>query len=137
MKAKLAHVCIESTDLQASEEFYALLGLSRRFEFRNQDDELVGFYLAFNNESYIEVIKVSENKTEGAVKHFAIEVDDIDASYAQLAANGVEVTEKKLEGDNTAMITCHDPSGIFIEIQSYTDESMQLHGGTCTVNYKP
>ena len=137
MKTKLAHVCIESTDLDKSEEFYNLLGLSRRFEFRNQDNELVGFYLAFDNETYIEVIKVSEGKSEGVVKHFAIEVDDIDACFNALKDANVEVTGKKLEGDNTLMITCNDPSGVYIEIQSYTDESMQLHGGTCRVEYRP
>ena len=137
MKAKLAHVCIESMDLRATEDFYALLGMQRRFEFRNQDDELVGFYLAFDNQTYIEVIKVSDTKHEGAVKHFAIEVDDIDETYKRLTEGGVEATEKALEGDKTWMITVHDPSGVFIEIQSYTDDSMQLHGGTCAVNYKP
>ena len=137
MKTKLAHVCIESTDLQLTEDFYALLGLQRRFEFRNQDDELVGFYLAFENQTYIEVILVAELKSEGAVKHFAVEADDLDATYEAMKNAGVEVTEKKLEGDNTLMITCNDPSGVYIEIQSYTDESMQLHGGECPVNYKP
>lgn len=137
MKTKLAHVCIESTDLQASEDFYALLGLERRFEFRNQDEELVGFYLAFDDKTYIEVILVADRKEEGVVKHFAIETDDIDSTYERLLDAGVEVTEKKLEGDNTLMITCHDPNDVYIEIQSYTKESMQLHGGTCRVNYKP
>jgi catechol 2,3-dioxygenase-like lactoylglutathione lyase family enzyme len=47
MRTKLAHVCIESNDLQATEAFYRVLGLERRFEFRNLQGELVGFYLAF------------------------------------------------------------------------------------------
>jgi hypothetical protein len=35
------------------------------------------------------------------------------------------------------MITCHDPNGIFIELQQYTDKSMQLVGGVCEVDYQP
>ncbi|MBT8078628.1 MAG: VOC family protein [Gammaproteobacteria bacterium] len=137
MKSKLAHVCIETSDLDETEAFYGLLGLQRRFEFRNQDNDLVGFYLAFGNDTFIEAIKVSELKTEGTIKHFAIEVDDLDGCYQSLTQAGVEVTEKKLEGDNTLMITCHDPNGVYIEIQSYTDASMQFHGGECRVNYRP
>ena len=137
MKTNLAHVCIESTDLSRTEEFYNLLGLERRFEFRNQDDDLVGFYLAFGNETFVEVIKVSTRKTEGTIKHFAIECDDLDVCYQRLTASGVEVTERKLESDDTWMITCHDPDGVYIEIQSYTDESMQRRGGTCRVEYRP
>lgn len=137
MKSKLAHVCIETCDLDATEEFYGLLGLERRFEFRNQDNDLVGFYLAFGNDTFIEAIKVSQLKSEGAIKHFAIEVDDLDSCYQSLTQAGVALTEKKLEGDNTLMITCHDPNGVYIEIQSYTDASMQIHGGECRVNYRP
>jgi catechol 2,3-dioxygenase-like lactoylglutathione lyase family enzyme len=32
---RLAHVCIETADLARTEAFYAVLGLSRRYEFRN------------------------------------------------------------------------------------------------------
>ena len=83
------------------------------------------------------MIKVAALKQEGTIKHFAIETDDIDTCYGALTDAGVSVTEKNLEGDDTMMITCHDPNGVYIEIQSYTDASMQLHGGTCRVNYRP
>ena len=35
MLVRLAHVCIETTDLEATERFYTHLGARRRFEFRN------------------------------------------------------------------------------------------------------
>jgi hypothetical protein len=38
---KLAHVCIESADLEATERYYACLGLARQFEFRNPQGLLV------------------------------------------------------------------------------------------------
>ena len=137
MQTKLAHVCIESKDLQATEAFYRMLGLERRFEFRNLQDELVGFYLAFGNMTFIEVIKTRETKPAGLIKHFAIEVDDIDAVRDRLEEHGVEVSEKEFARDNIWMITCRDPNGIFIELQQYTEKSMQRIGGVCEVDYTP
>jgi len=137
MQTKLAHVCIESDDLDATEGFYRVLGLERRFDFRNLQGELVGFYLAFGNNTFIEVIKTSKPKPTGIIKHFAIEVDDIDSTYAQLKKGGIDVTEKELAKDHQWMVTCTDPNGIFIELQQYTPQSMQLVGGICEVDYRP
>lgn len=133
----LAHVCIESRDLEATEAFYRVLGLERQFDFRNKQDELVGFYLAFANRTYIEVIKNTKAGGEGIIRHFAIEVDDVDEAHENLNKAGYAVTEKELAGDHNWMITCHDPNGIFIELQQYTDRSMQLSGGICEVDYEP
>ena len=137
MQTKLAHVCIESHDLDATEAFYRVLGLERRFIFNNLQGELVGFYLAFGNNTFIEVIKTSKPKAAGIIKHFAIEVDDIDATYGQLKRHGIDVTEKELAKDHQWMVTCTDPNGIFIELQQYTPQSMQLVGGICEVDYRP
>ena len=137
MTIKLAHVCLETTDLEATERFYALLGIERRFEFRNGQGELVGYYLAFDNETFIEVIKVKELKEGGVLRHFAMETDDIQQSADRLRSGGVAVTDREWAGDNNWMITCHDPNGVFIEIQQYTDTSMQRNGGVCEVDYQP
>ena len=137
MQTKLAHVCIESHDLDATEAFYRVLGLERRFIFNNLQGELVGFYLAFGNNTYIEVIKTSKPKAAGIIKHLAIEVDDIDATYSQLKKHGIDATEKELAKDHQWMVTCTDPNGIFIELQQYTPQSMQLVGGICEVDYRP
>jgi len=133
----LAHICIESRDLEATEAFYRVLGLERRFEFRNKQKELVGFYLAFGNQTFIEVIKNNRAGGDGIIKHFAIEVDDVNTAFESLQEAGYEATERQLAGDNNWMITCHDPNGIFIELQQYTDNSMQRIGGVCEVDYQP
>ena len=137
MRSGLAHVCIESRDLAETEDFYRLLGLERRFEFRNRQDELVGYYLAFENGTFIEVIKNPSAGGDGIVKHFAIEVDDVDAFYQELTAAGYEATKKTRAGDGNWMVTCHDPSGVFIELQQYTEVSLQRIGGVCAVDYQP
>lgn len=134
----LAHVCIETDDLERTETFYRALGLTRRYEFRNQHDDLVGFYLAFpGSPTYIEVIRVLKPRETGVVRHFAIEVDDVKAARQGLLAAGIDTAEPVLEKDRTLMITCHDPNGVFIEIQQYTDQSMQTQGGVCRVDYVP
>ena len=137
MIVRLAHVCIETKDLDATENFYTALGAKRQFEFRNKRGALVGMYLYFGESSFIEVIKVSEAKIEGAVRHFALEVEDVNAVYQTLIERGVEATPVNLESDHTWMVTCHDPNGIFIELQQYTANSMQRVGGVCEVDYEP
>lgn len=137
MIVRLAHVCIETTDIEATENFYAALGATRQFEFRNKLGALVGMYLYFGESSYIEVIRVSDVRIEGAVRHFALEVEDVNVVYQTLIDLGVEATPANLESDHTLMVTCHDPNGIFIELQQYTAKSMQKVGGVCEVDYEP
>jgi glyoxylase I family protein len=137
MVVRLAHVCIESNDLEATEAFYGYLGIGRKFEFRNKQNELIGMYLDFGNDTYMEIIKVRAPRPEGTVRHFAIEVEDVQAVRQTLIANGVEVTEKELGADHTWMVTCHDPNGIFIELQEYTENSLQKNGGVCEIDYRP
>ncbi len=134
---RLAHVCIETTDLGASETFYQQLGARRRFEFRNKQDLLIGMYMDFGEDSYIELVLVAEPRPEGAVNHFALQVADIDTAFKALAAAGIDVTRKELGVDHTWMITCRDPNGIFIELHQYTDHSLQRQGGTCCIDYTP
>jgi catechol 2,3-dioxygenase-like lactoylglutathione lyase family enzyme len=134
---RLAHVCIESADLEATERFYACLGLQRQFEFRNHEGLLIGFYLRFDARSYLEVIRVCTVRPEGGVRHFAIEADDIGALRERLLAGGFEASEKRLGEDHTWMVTCRDPNGVFIELHQYTADSMQLEGGVCVLDYQP
>jgi len=134
---KLAHVCIESADLDATERFYGCLGLRRQFEFRNPAGLLIGYYLKFDDQTFLEVIRVEAVRTEGAVRHFAIESDDIDSLRLRLLAAGFEATDKRLGEDHTWMVTCRDPNGVFIELHQYDHRSMQQHGGTCVIDYVP
>ena len=134
---KLAHVCIESADLDATEKFYGCLGLRRQFEFRNPAGLLIGYYLKFDDQTFLEVIRVEAVRTEGAVRHFAIKSDDIDSLRLRLLAAGFEATDKRLGEDHTWMVTCRDPNGVFIELHQYDRRSMQQHGGTCVIDYVP
>src|SRR5690606_24096453 len=98
---------------------------------------LVGFYLAFDDETFIEVILNRTARAEGIIKHFAIETDNLDKLCSSLLDGGVDVSEKELAIDFTWIAKCRDPNGIFIELMEYTPESMQRAGGTCEVDYTP
>jgi catechol 2,3-dioxygenase-like lactoylglutathione lyase family enzyme len=137
MIVRLAHVCIESNDLEATEAFYGHLGIKRKFEFRNLENELIGMYMDFGNNSYFEIVKVRERRKEGIIQHFALEVEDVDEVRNTLMSKGVDVTEKELGVDHTWMVTCHDPNGIFIEFHQYTKDSLQKNGGSCVIDYHP
>lgn len=134
---KLAHVCIESADLEATERFYGCLGLTRQFEFRNPAGLLIGYYLRFDDRTFLEVIRVRRTRPEGLVRHFAIESDDIEALRGRLLAAGFEASDKRLGEDDTWMVTTRDPNGVFIELHQYDARSMQLHGGVCQIDYTP
>jgi len=137
MIVRLAHVCIESDDLAATESFYKQLGIERKFEFRNKQNELIGMYLDFGNDTYFEIIKVREPRKEGIIRHFAIEVENVEEVRQTLLNQGVDVSEKMLGVDHTWMVTCHDPNGIFIEFHEYTKDSLQKTGGSCEIDYRP
>lgn len=137
MLVRLAHVCIETTDLPATETFYRRLGAERRFEFRNLQKELIGLYMYFGEETYIELVKVAAPRPEGAINHFALQVSDVELARQQLLQENIEVTEKELGVDHTWMITCRDPNGVYIEFHQYTADSLQQRGGTCCIDYTP
>jgi catechol 2,3-dioxygenase-like lactoylglutathione lyase family enzyme len=137
MVIRLAHVCIESTDLKASETFYGCLGARRQFEFRNLQDELIGMYLYFGEDSFIEIVKIRTPKPEGTIVHFALEVDDVGALRDTLISRGIAVSEKQLGVDHTWMVTSHDPDGVLVEFHQYTSQSLQKTGGMCRIDYTP
>ena len=138
MITSLAHVCIEVDDLKKAEWFYCnVLGLKKKFDFI-KDDELFGFYLEVGDGNYLEVFGSGVKSDEYArqrIRHFCLEVDDIDAIAKVLEANGVEARAKKMGADGSWQIWCEDPSGLNLEFHQYTDKSSQLTGENCIVNW--
>ncbi|MCQ2515213.1 MAG: VOC family protein [Ruminococcus sp.] len=62
-------------------------------------------------------------------QHFAIIVDDIEATKADLIAKGVKIdTDISFGPDFTYQMWIHDPDGNKIEIMQYTDKSFQVVG---------
>ncbi len=137
MLVRLAHVCIETADLDATETFYGHLGLQRQFEFRNLQNELIGMYMSAGEDTFIEIVKVRKFDPAGVIRHFALQVESVEQAKEHLKAHGIAVSDKKLGVDHTWMVTCHDPNGIFIELHEYTPDSLQRVGGRCEIDYQP
>ncbi len=128
MFVQLAHVCIGATDLAATERFYVdLLGMEKAFDFYRAG-ECVGFYIKTGGRTFIEVFAQGElpNHDRPIIKHFCLEVDDIDLAIATLAARGIPVSPKKFGGDDNWQAWISDPSGVRIELMQYSGVSSQF-----------
>ena len=134
MIKQLAHICIRSKDLSETLRFYGqALGMEKGFEFIKKG-ELFGFYLKFGNNTFIEVFKGDSGEV-GNINHLALEVDSIDSVLEQVRSCGYETGEKKLGADHSWQSWLTDPNGVRIELHEYTEESLQLKGGQCLVNW--
>ncbi len=131
----MAHICISTNSLDETEKFYcSCLGLSKKFNFI-RDGKVVGYYLQINENNFIEVFLTDANSSEQEplVKHFCLEVDDIDKTIEEIGNFGVSVTDKKMGDDNTWQAWLTDPNGIKIELHQYTDKSSQVVGSDCVI----
>ena len=103
MTKQIAHVCISSLDLEATQRFYCEgLGFRKVFDFKREGD-LVGFYLGVTDDTFVEVFRQNEVDTQAKspVRHFCLEVESIDNVKSHLTDKGYEVTEKKLGADES------------------------------------
>ena len=137
MIKQLAHINIGSYDLSASENFYCnVLGMEKTFEFI-KDGELYGFYAGAGNTTYVEVF-IEENEIGDMptiIRHLCLEVEDLDATIAEIRMNDWEITDKKFGCDNSWQAWITDPSGVEIELMQYTEESSQFTGKPCDVDW--
>ena len=127
---RLAHVCIGATDLAETERFYLdLLGLEKAFDFYRAGLR-IGFYIKAGDATFIEVfVEDSEpNLHRSIIKHFCLEVEDLEAAIAELKRKGVAISAKKLGGDGAWQAWITDPSGIRIELMQYSENSSQFSG---------
>lgn len=132
----LAHVCLYSRDLAATEKFYCgALGLSLKFRFMRQGG-IHGFYIRISDSQFIEIFHRDE-KPYGVpqIGHICLETDDIPGMRERLAAAGVETTEPKLGADHSWQMWLRDPDGTAIEFHQYTPQSTQYTGEDCIVDW--
>lgn len=134
MITQLAHICIHSTDIEATARFYTEgLGLKKGFEFF-KDGELFGYYLKLGNNTFIEVFKGNAREV-GNIDHIAIQTDDIDGMIDRVKEHGYAIGEKCLGCDHSWQVWTTDPNGVRIEFHEYTEKSLQRTGGSCEVNW--
>ena len=128
----VAHVCYVVEDLDRAVDFYQnKLGLAEMFDFVHPDGVKFGVYLGAGNRTFVELFvgnHVPANDQQ-SYKHVCFEVDDIEATVAELKAKGVEVGPIKMGSDNSWQAWLADPDGNRIELHCYTPESRQLGAG--------
>jgi len=128
MIKRIAHLCIISKDLTATEKFYTTaLGLKKAFYFL-RNGTVTGFYLAVGDDSFIEVFLTDQTPDgkSSAIQHFCLEVDSIDEIAARVKKAGYEISEKQLGSDKSWQAWIIDPNGVKIELHEYTSESSQM-----------
>lgn len=130
MIKRLAHVCIGATDLAETEDFYRdALGMDKAFDFFRAGQQ-IGFYLKAGESTFIEVfVENGETPIERPlIKHFCLEVEDLDAVCDALNSKGIEVSATKLGGDGAWQSWITDPSGVRIELMQYGEDASQFSG---------
>lgn len=130
MFTRLAHVCIGATDLAASERFYVEgLGMEKAFDFIRAGERF-GFYVKAGETTFIEIFAegAAPNYEQPIMKHFCLEVADIDQTIAALTARGIAVEPKKMGADNNWQAWLTDPGGVRIELMQYSENSTQFTG---------
>lgn len=134
----LAHVCLGTKDLASAEQFYCgLLGLKKHFTFRRKGQP-AGILLAAGDRLFIEIFAEKPEPVASGhqlIRHFCLEVDDIDQVVAHLRKNSWEVTDKKRGSEMSWQAWTKDPAGVAIEFHQYTPESHQLTGKDCELNW--
>ena len=124
----LAHVCFTVRDLAASEAFYCRkLGMKRAFDFVNDEGVRFGVYIHAGGRTFVELFvgEVAGQAAEGSYRHFCLEVDDFDATVAEMRGRGVELTAPQLGSDGSWQCWTADPDGNRIELHGYTPDSKQ------------
>lgn len=137
MIKQLAHINIGSFNLATSEHFYcSILGMEKTFEFF-KDGALYGFYAGAGKTTFVEVF-IEENEikdTANIMRHLCLEVEDLEATIAEIRGKGWEISDKTFGCDKSWQAWITDPSGVQIELMMYTKESSQFTGKACEVDW--
>jgi catechol 2,3-dioxygenase-like lactoylglutathione lyase family enzyme len=133
----VAHVCIKTSDLDATAAFYCgALGMKRMFDFTRKG-RIIGFYMKAANETFIEVFLADEVEKidKQVLSHFCLEVDSIQAVRKSLVERGHSPKEINMGADNSYQFWMKDPNGMDIEFHEYTDRSSQFTGQVVEVDW--
>jgi len=118
------HVAYSVTDLDAALVFYRDgLGFPEYFRLNRDDGSLMLIYLDAGGGTYIELFPNAEKRAdepagnEAGYRHLCLEVDDMDATLAELAARGITPDADPRTGkDGNVQAWITDPDGNRIEL---------------------
>jgi glyoxylase I family protein len=136
--AALAHVCLKTADLGATESFYCdLMGFKKQFDF-TRDGKHVGFYLKIADNLFLEAFQADAPEpasTDNQLSHFCLETNDIESLRSRLESAGFQPGPIKEGADATLQFWVKDPNGISIEVQQYTENSAQFKSDPVEIDW--
>jgi lactoylglutathione lyase len=126
MLRRLSHVCLGSTNVPKTVEFYnQLLGCEVAHEFRNANGELYGVFLSCRNGTFLEFFNEQEHKPAGGLfRHMCFEVDDIEAMANIARSMGWKPEVRRGRTDRILQFHMEDPDGNVIEFHQHDRQSV-------------
>lgn len=129
MIKRLSHICLGTTDLQKTIDFYCnLLNCKIVHEFRNQQGELYGIFLLVNNGTFLEFFKEqSAPQHKSLFRHLCFEVEDIQNLAQLLKEKGFSTEISRGRTDGALQFWINDPDGNQVEFHQYDRQSVQYN----------
>jgi predicted enzyme related to lactoylglutathione lyase len=120
------HVGINVADFDAAMKFYTQqMGFKEAFVVNDANGKPTQGYIHVSRSTFLEIRPAAPGQPIGAITHVGIEVDNIRATLARLAKNGVKVEEPR-KGINFATIAnAISPDGTRMELSELGPESLQ------------
>ena len=131
MITQLAHNAYRVRNLQESLDWYAKLGIEEVFRLYRDDGTTWIVYCQINKDQFVELFPAENPDLDSApanqsYHHFCLEVDDINATVAELARRGIVIdVQPKMGLDFNYQSWVVDPSGNRIELMQIMPESLQ------------
>lgn len=134
----LAHICLKTADLAATEAFYTeIFGFERQFRF-TRGGEVIGFYLRIGDRAFLEAFSAGSplpSDPANTLSHFCLETDNLEGLRGKLVEAGFEPTPIVTGADATLQFWVTDPNGIALEVQQYTGQSAQFRTDDVEVDW--
>jgi lactoylglutathione lyase len=128
----LAHAALKVKDIDRSLAFYRdTLGFKEMMRIDNDDGSLLLVYLRMTDDQFIEIFpggvgEVAPGWNANAINHFCLEVEDMQATAADLRTRGVAfIHEPKVGLDGNWQCWVGDPDGNRIEFMQMMPGCMQ------------
>ena len=126
----IGHTAYDCYKFEETLDFYTrVMGFPQMFELRSDAGELWIVYLRVNDGVFIELFpKSGERPSEKSrsYSHLCLEVDDIEATVAEVTARGAVLDVQIQRGkDGNRQAWTRDPEGNRIEFMEMAPDSMQ------------
>ncbi|MDO8606990.1 MAG: VOC family protein [Phaeospirillum sp.] len=125
---KLGHVSLSTTNVPRALEFWIdTMGGRLAHQFRNDKDELYGFFVCVGGGTFLEIFNAPGATSEGGLfRHLCLTVNDIGQWVDYLTRLGHDVKVRRGRTDHILQLLFHDPDGTMIELQQHDDQSVLL-----------